>query len=323
MKLHHLLLNAAKPRLLIINLLWAVIGFCAPTLAAQQQTLHVAPDHSTARLFIGTRENPKAFNVAVERVSGEINIDNDNLNASSVNVRIYAANESAASDSDSQALAGIQPVFSFRSQRVTDGGDGMLRVDGLLTVTQAEHDAVVSTGEDYSGPVYGPARLVHASHAATFTFSRLALKSSSDSSGPSGEAKLLKTQHVFLEPAVLFTASTSINGESFPELLVSARDTTWPLAVNDVECSIPSTVGEDYSGPQCSGSVVAPFSSPVLQVQIGEDYSGIQVEMPRGKQITIDLALVLTGAGNVASRQGQPSVLGKDSNKSVQTAQGH
>jgi hypothetical protein len=161
--------------------------------------------------------------------------------------------------------------------------------------------------------VYGPARLVHASHAASFIFSRSALRSSDGSLDASGEIRLLQAQHALSESAVLFTATTSINSEAFPELLVSTRNIAWPLAVDDAECMIPSTVGEDYSGPQCRGSVVAPLPSPVRQAQVGEDYSGIRVETPKGNQITIDLALAVTDGVNssAASRQDQPPGLGK------------
>jgi len=322
MKLHHLSLNTVKPKLFITSASGAVVGICSPTLATPQQTFRVVPDHSTARLFIGTPENPRAFNIAVARVSGESNIDADNLYASSFSVRVYAASESPASDSDTQALAGAQPVISFRSQHLTDGSDGMLRADGLLTVTQAERDAVANPGEDYSGPVYG-LRLVHTSHAATFTFSRFAIESSADSSSGSREVRPPKTQQVLSEKAVLLTASTSINGETFPELLMSTRDTAWPAAVNEAECAIPSTVGEDYSGPQCKMSVVTPSSWPVLQVQIGEDYAGIRSETSKGNQVTIDLALVVTGAdnGGAASSQDQPSAMGKAIKRGLQTTQ--
>lgn len=313
MKLHPLFLHIPK-RSTVLAIVVAIAGFVAPRLAAQQQTLTVVPDHSSARIFIGSRENPTFFNVAAARVSGEVKLDPDNAEASTFNFKIYAADENPAGSSDQQALAGFQPVISFESQRVTGRSDGSLRVDGQLTVTQAEPSVSSSTGEDFSGPVYGPARLTHSSHEASFIFTPVAVSSEHDSSDESADARLLKAQQVVPDTALLLTASTSVNGEAFPELLSSVESVGWPAGLSQTECTVPSSVGEDYSGPQCSGNVVDAYPSPILPIQADEGYSGMQLVQPQGDQVTIHVGLALTGSnGNsaAASRQARPDAMGK------------
>ena len=306
----------------VITVAFSLVGFLAPGLAAQQQSFQVVPDHSTARLFIGTSEAPKSFNVAVARVSGEASIDEDSLDASSFNFKIYAGNQEPAGDSDSQALAGDQPVLSFQSQHVTRRSDGTLQVDGQLTVTQAEREALANAGEDYSGPVYGPTRLVRATHAATFIFAPLSVESAPDSPGEPANVRLLEVQETQNQAGVLLAATTMVNGEAFPELASSIEKASWPAATSDVRCSMPGTVGEDYSGPQCSGNVIEPLASAYLPAQIGEDYSGTRIQPPQGNLVTIDLGLVLTSAeeSNAGSHQNLPDDAGKGANELLQSA---
>ena len=289
----------------------ALICLLVPDLAAQQQNFRVVPEQSTARLFVGTRANPKSFNLAVGRVSGLANIDPDSLETSSFSFNVYAANESPAGDVDNQALAGEQPVISFQSQHVTERGNGALQVDGQLTVTVAEHEVEASAGEDYSGQ-RGTTRLVAAKHAAVFIFVPLAV--SQGSSAEPADDPLLNAHQLLPETRLLLAATTTVNGEAFPELSQSIETVAWPPATSDAHCTMPNTAGEDYSGLQCTERVVAPFPSQVLlPTEVGEDYSGIQVETTQGNQVTIELRLVLTGANRstAASREERLDTNGK------------
>jgi hypothetical protein len=70
----------------------------------------------------------------------------------------------------------------------------------------------------------------------------------------------------------------------------------WPPIVNDEKCTEPLTVGEDFSGPQCTGNVIEAAGLPVLPVQVDDGYSGIQVVPPQGNMVTIHLGLELAAA---------------------------
>jgi polyisoprenoid-binding protein YceI len=311
MRLHQLFLNALKPKV-AIAVAFSILGFLAPNLAAQQQSFHVVPDHSTARIFVGSPNNPTFFNVGVTRVSGELNLDPNDPQTSTFNFTLYAANEKDAANADAQAQAGDQPVISFQSQHVVERGDGTLRVDGQLTVTEIEQTATASAGEDYSGPAYVTTGLKHSVHEASFIFSPLAAESAPDSSPEPSNVRLLTAQQTQPESAMLLTATASVNGEAFPELLSSVEGASWPTVVNDEKCTTSSSIGEDYSGPSCTGNVIDAFPSPEQPLQAGEDYSGPQLIAPQGEQVTIHLGLDLTSAdGNAGLGQDRPDAMGK------------
>lgn len=321
MKLQQLLLNAARPKPLLVAF-FSMVGMLSPNLAAQQQSFRTAADNSTARLFVGTRENPRSFGMGVARASGEANINTNNLEESTFNFIVYSGAEAATNDPDSQALAGDQPVISFQSQRVTEKKDGSLEIDGQLTVTQAVRDPQVSTGEDYSGPTYGAPRLVRASHPATFVLAAWTDEPGDQAPAITSEVRLLTAQQALPASGLVLTATSTVNGEAYPELATSIAETAWPAVTSNVQCTISSSVGEDYSGPQCSEDIVQPLSPPALPIQVGEGYSGLQVRQPTGSQITIDIALVMktNNTGNPATSQTQPEPMGKSVTNAPQSA---
>ena len=73
-------------------------------------------------------------------------------------------------------------------------------------------------------------------------------------------------------------ASGTISGEEFPELLNAISTTNWPAFVADEQCAMPLTVGEDYSGPACTGKTIERASRTDLECTmpstVGEDYAG-------------------------------------------------
>jgi len=63
--------------------------------------------------------------------------------------------------------------------------------------------------------------------------------------------------------------------------------------VQNKDCHMPSTVGEDYSGAVCSGTLIAATSGDNCNMpgSVGEDYSGPQCAPATGNQTTIVLDL--------------------------------
>jgi hypothetical protein len=66
--------------------------------------------------------------------------------------------------------------------------------------------------------------------------------------------------------------------------------------VNDEKCEVPSTVGEDYSGAKCTGTVIATVTNRMVMVGSAgaEDYSGFQPAVtpdPDRGSIALDLKL--------------------------------
>lgn len=268
----------------------------APMLLSAQQ---VIPDHSTARLYLGSAENPKSVNVGVARVRGNVEVNPDDVSASRINFTIYAANQNTVAND--KEIAGDQPTISFESKDVRERGDGTLEVKGKLTVTQVYRQEFTSLGEDYSGPTYGPPTFFRTSQEATFLFTPP--KQSAPAAGPA-DARVVPAQSNLPQGGLELMATAKVNGEAFPELSQSIQEVAWPLAVDDEQCTAPATTGEDYSGANCTGTLHEPSPTPVLLVQPGEDYAGIQQVPPAGDQVTIQLDLSLSNT-SVAQQKGQ------------------
>ena len=84
-----------------------------------------------------------------------------------------------------------------------------------------------------------------------------------------------------------------VDREEFPELLSAIKNTNWPPVVQNKYCYMPSTVGEDYSGAVCTGTLIAATRDDNchMPASVGEDYSGPQCTPATGNQTTIVLDL--------------------------------
>jgi len=87
--------------------------------------------------------------------------------------------------------------------------------------------------------------------------------------------------------------SARVDREDFPELLSAIKETNWPPVVQNKDCQMPSTVGEDYSGALCTGTVIATIGDDKchMPASAGEDHSGPQCTPVIGSQTTIVLDL--------------------------------
>lgn len=46
-----------------------------------------------------------------------------------------------------------------------------------------------------------------------------------------------------------------VDREEFPELLTAIKETNWPPVVQNKDCHMPASAGQDYGGPQCTPAI--------------------------------------------------------------------
>ena len=104
------------------------------------------------------------------------------------------------------------------------------------------------------------------------------------------------------------TRMSTVNREDFPQFLDAVAQGNWPnQLINDEKCDNPSTIGEDYHGPECTGTVIASVSNAMVPSGNpgAEDFSGFEpiVNPDRNKAtIALDLKLTPMSASSVAVR---------------------
>jgi hypothetical protein len=155
-------------------------------------------------------------------------------------------------------------TIAFQSERVELVDGKTLRVRGELTATYvtrlAEYDAL---SKSYSGPTFGPPITHSAKRVASFVF-RVAPNTGSR-----------ETRRGNPE----WTATNAFPNQAFPELWNAVVTTDWPAFVLGEQCTMPSGIGEDFSGPACTGKVVEPAARTdtlcVMPSEVGEDFTGV------------------------------------------------
>jgi polyisoprenoid-binding protein YceI len=253
----------------------AGVGEPSPDSRTARRSWEVDSSRSAARLFLGTGNDPLAYNAAVARVTGEVAVDAGDPAKSKFELTIYPADQQGPANVDGRLVGGIFPSsadfvqMNFRSNQAERQDDGKWRVTGELTILRVERPATVDPNEGYAGPVYGEPVAHAVTHNATFVFSI-------PSSASDVSAKVSATAH--------------IQHRNFPEVLPAVRDAEWPMIVQNETCENPSPA-EDYFGPQCTAQVVDVLPPNVAEVTTGEDYHGPQPTAPSGDQVTIVLNL--------------------------------
>jgi hypothetical protein len=141
--------------------------------------------------------------------------------------------------------------------------------------------------EAYAGPEYGEPVARTTTRQITFIFS---------------DPRQVPSQ----SDAMQFTGSSTVSREDFPDLLDVIALDDWPSQlINDEKCENPSVIGEDYHGPECTGTVIASVSNAVVPRGNpgAEDFSGFEptVSPDRNKAtIALDLKLTPMSASSVA-----------------------
>jgi polyisoprenoid-binding protein YceI len=266
---------------------FASAAFFVTSLALASDAWIIDSSRSNARLFQSSKATSDLVNTGVARVMGRVKLDSNDLDASFFELSFYPADEDwgHALRPESTLPTGYAPdatdqtLLTFKSTSILRTGNGQLAVIGNLTLTRVERNVIA-----YAGPVYGDPVIHNETREITFLF-----PSTSDAhvSGP-------------LTPAVPQTTgvleivgAARVDREEFPELLTAIKEANWVPVVQNKDCHMPSTVGEDYSGAVCTGTLIATIgdNNCHMPAPVGEDYSGPQCTPATGNQTTIVLDL--------------------------------
>jgi polyisoprenoid-binding protein YceI len=251
-------------------------------------------NRSNARIFRGSKANSESVNTRVARVTGKVKLDANDLDTSFFDLSIYPAdgNWGKALSPEGALPMGYAPdstdqiLLTFTSTRIVRAENGRLEVVGDLTLTHVGRNVTAMPTEAYAGPVYGDPVIHNVTRGITFLF-------------PSPSAANLSES---LTPAVQQTrgvleveGAARVEREEFPELLSAIEDTNWPSVVENEHCQASySGGGEGYSGPVCTGALIAATQTDNCQATYlggGEGYSGPACASAAGNQTTIVLDL--------------------------------
>jgi polyisoprenoid-binding protein YceI len=282
-----------------ILVLIAMVAVISPVAFAEGSTWSLDSAASSVRLFQGSAANPDSVNTGVARVTGKVILDANDLDNSVFDLSIYPADENWASalSPEGSLPTGFVPnatdhiLLRFKSTRILTTGNGKLKVIGDLTLTLVERSVTADANEAYAGPVYGDPVIRTKTREVTFLFPNLSVALSSGTLTAVGLRK---------KDALGLSGSARVAHEDFPEVLSAIQDTNWPSVVRNEHCQAAyEGGGEGYSGPVCTGTLIAATRADNCQMPSsvgGEDYSGAICTPPAGNQTTIvlDLKLVPT-----------------------------
>jgi hypothetical protein len=274
----------------VLGMLLVMGGLMVALPAVAQNTLwRIDSEHSTARLFLASSKNPDAGdNVGVARTSGVIDHEVGDPSRSDFDFTIYPADKTA----DESGKNPDYTVIRFKSTHVVPVNEETFRVTGDLTLSYVERSVTADPSEAYSGPLYGPPVHHSVTQEAVFEFHKVS---------PAGTQKATDNKAEWL-------ASSTTIGEDFPQLLNVVSTTNWPTLVADERCVVPS-VGQDFSGPSCTGETVERIARADVRCEvpsIGEDYSGeictatSPVQVTNEVQMQLDLHLTKTAPAMAA-----------------------
>lgn len=272
-------------------LIAVILPIISPLAFADSGTWSLDSASSSARLYQGSAGNPDSANTGVARVTGNVKVDTNDLGNSVFDLSIYPADEQwgHALSPEGTLPAGYVPdatdhtLLTFHSKRILRVGNGQLQVIGDLTLTRVERS--VTLMKVYAGPVYGDPVIHTETREVSFLFPNLSAALSSD---PLRPANLQEKSELDL------SGSAYIGYEDFPALRSAIQATDWPAVVRDKQCQMPSTVGDDYHGPTCTGTMIAAAKEDNCHMPTvvgGEGYSGPICTPPSGNQTTIVLDL--------------------------------
>lgn len=258
-----------RASLIQLAVISTAIAFGGQVATAQSDGTKIDSDHSTARLILSSSQKAESsINVGVARMNGEVRWNANDPAESVFKFTAYPAdeNEPGVSPDDKKPGKNIPDtanytVITFKSNQVVPGENGTVRVAGDLTVTRVERIATYDPSEAYSGPTYGPAIVRSVTREAVFVFQQAKMTDAATKGDPT-----------------IWVASSLISGEDFPQLLNAVEATDWPVFVSDEQCTMPLTVGEDFSGPACTGERVDTAARTDVHCEmpstVGEDFSG-------------------------------------------------
>lgn len=232
--------------------------------AFAQHSGHFDKQDSFGGLFLGSSQDPHAWNIGVTAVSGAANLDENNPDASAFDFSMAAENS----------------TLTFKSKHASLLHDNLWQVTGDLTISRVERSVQANPGEDYSGPVYGEPEVHAVTREATFVLAML------DDPALDSHAEIL--------------GSAAIGRENFPELLAGISEDNWPTLAANSDCQMPGNIGEDYAGALCRGKLIETRNNGGTYQSIGEDYAGVESATPHINQLRIVLRLSLPAHSMIA-----------------------
>lgn len=234
--------------------------------ACAQDIWQIDPKQSVATLSLGSGVNK--LQVGLARVSGEIIFESSDPADPIVRFKVTGRTPPAAEYAS----------ISFTSEGSSMTADGKLKVIGDLSVTRVERSVTMEPNEAYSGPQYGDPVAYTNTRQVTLVFS---------------DPRHLVSQNGAMD----FAGTSTVSREDFPELVDALTLDDWPSQlINDEKCKMPSTIGEDYHGPECKGTVIASISNAVVSTGApsGEGFYGFApIVSPDHNMATIALNLKL------------------------------
>jgi hypothetical protein len=258
-----------------VNLL-LLAATTASIAAHAQDSWQIDQKHSVATLSLGSGANQ--LQIGVARVTGEVVFESSDPGDPIVILKIVGDERKAGYAS-----------MSFSSKRSAIRADGKLTVTGDLSVTRVERSVTMEPNEAYAGPEYGEPVARTTTREITLVFS---------------DPRQIPPQTSVMR----FPGMSTVSREDFPDLLDAIALDDWPgQLVDDERCEPPSTIGEDYHGPECTGTVIASVSNATVPRGNpgAEDFSGFEpiVNPDRNKAtIALDLKLTPMPASSVAFR---------------------
>jgi len=265
----------------------ALLGLSVPSKPVSPSgSLRVDSHYSSAQLSAdGTTDFGKTkttFTVGVGRVTGRVTLDDTDSAKSTFDFTIYPAtsmitpiDEEGKFRSEWAANLANHTLVCFHSKGVYPTPDGRLQTTGKLVLTRVDRNIQADANEAYSGPVYGPPMIHKVFEQATFVFDQ----PTAAGSGQTEEAQI--------------SGSAKVNREDFPQLVKTVVNTYWPPVIQDEHCQAPS-VGEDFSGIQCTGTLIKAPDFPASGANPSEDYPGPpNFNIVNGQHLTISVNLRL------------------------------
>ena len=209
--------------------------FCFASIpaVAQDRNWQVDPQYSFARVSLGTGSQSQEIDVAP--VSGKVVVDSSNPADPVVDLNVKPG---IGLDQYSE--------ISFKSKRTEITRHGHLAVVGDLSVTRVGRSATWDPNEAYSGPEYGELVVHTDTREATLVFPGAGLPAAQDG-------------------VIRLSASTTIGREDFPQLLSDLQSRN---SSDVADCTIPSTISEDYSGLICTGNPGATATANVATIAL-------------------------------------------------------
>ena len=245
--------------------------------ACAQDIWQIDPKSSVATLSLGA--GAKTLQIGLARVRGQVEFESSDPSDPIVTFKIGAGSEVAAE----------YATMSFTSRSSALTADGKLKVIGDLSVIRVERSMTMEPNEAYAGPQYGDP-VTHAdTRQVTVVFS-----------DPHGLASQSGVMH--------FSGTSTVSREDFPQFLDVLTSADWPTQlINDEKCKMPSTIGEDYHGADCTGTVIANVSNEVVPTGApsGEGFYGFEPAISPDRSratISLDLKIEEISASRSVSR---------------------